>query len=88
MVSVEPVMRFTDDFPVELIDVHPKFVAIGYDNYGNSLPEPRLETAEALCRILEDAKIRVHRKTIREPKGLLEPTFLERLIKWKTVGAL
>lgn len=77
MLSVEPVMKSTDDFPFEVIDAKPKLIALGYDNYRNNLPEPRLATAEATCRIIEDAGIMVYRKTMREANPPLEPLLSE-----------
>lgn len=66
MISVEPVMLFSDEFPFKIIEAHPEFVAVGYDNYNHNLTEPHLSTTEALCRIVEDAGITVYRKTLRE----------------------
>lgn len=68
-VSIEPIMDFDlDVFSNWLLDVFPKLmmVAIGYDNYGNNLPEPSLEKTTALIRKLENANIKVIRKTLRE----------------------
>ena len=67
MISVEPVLDFTDDYPFKIIEAHPDFIAVGYDNYNHNLPEPRLSLTEALARIVEDAKITVYRKTMRHP---------------------
>jgi hypothetical protein len=49
-------------------EIQPATVYIGYDNYGNGLPEPSLaktlELAERLSKFT-----RVRRKTLREPVG-------------------
>jgi DNA repair photolyase len=66
MVSVEPIMRFSDDFPADLVAMCPQFVAVGYDNYNNGLVEPELTEVEALIALLESWKIKVYRKTLRE----------------------
>jgi hypothetical protein len=66
MLSIEPIMKFTDVFPALILAIKPKFVAIGYDNYGNNLPEPSLAETEQLITTLKKAGITVYRKTIRE----------------------
>ena len=66
MVSVEPIMKFTDRFPYEVVSIAPKFVAVGYDNYHNGLPEPSLSETEGLISVCEDFGIQVYRKTLRE----------------------
>jgi protein gp37 len=67
MVSVEPVMAFTDSFPYSLVSIKPDFVAVGYDNYHNGLPEPPLGKVQDLIAVLTDWKIKVYEKTLREP---------------------
>ena len=66
-VSIEPIMRFSDDFIKYLLSIKPEFVAVGYDNYKNGLDEPTLERTEELINTLEAVGIKVYRKTIREP---------------------
>jgi len=66
MVSIEPILNFSLDSLVEWIrEIQPEFVYIGYDNYANRLPEPRLEKTlkliSALCEFTE-----VRGKTIRK----------------------
>lgn len=66
-VSVEPIMRFSERFADDIIRIKPEFVAVGYDNYGNNLDEPRLAETEALISKLEKVGIKVYRKKMREP---------------------
>jgi DNA repair photolyase len=66
MVSVEPVMDFTPDFPTDLLYMGLEFVAIGYDNYSNGLDEPELQDVEAMIHSFENRGIKVYRKTLRE----------------------
>lgn len=66
MISIEPIMRFSDDFETSLIDCQLEFVAVGYDNYNNGLDEPYLKDTEFLIAGLEQVGIKVYRKTIRE----------------------
>lgn len=67
MVSVEPIMKFSPEFIRELLRIQPEFVAVGYDNYHNNLPEPRLGTTQALISTLQTFGIKVYEKTLREP---------------------
>jgi protein gp37 len=67
MVSIEPIMDFDLESFVDMIcAINPDFVAIGYDNYRNNLPEPKLEKTMKLIKILEDKGITVYTKTLRE----------------------
>ena len=74
MVSIEPIMKFTDTFPFLIEAIRPRFVAVGYDNYGNKLIEPTLAETEALIKYLEKAGITVYRKTLREANKQKELT--------------
>ena len=65
-VSIEPIMKFTPNFRDHIAEIKPDFVAVGYDNYSNALPEPELVETEELIRDLADNGIEVYRKTIRE----------------------
>ena len=49
MISVEPVMKFTEDFGKRLEDTQPGIVYIGVDSGGNGLPEP---TRDELARLI------------------------------------
>lgn len=67
MVSVEPVQDFNlDYFAGLIIQIRPEFVAVGYDNYDNKLPEPSLAKTMQLIDRLEKAGITVYSKTLRE----------------------
>jgi protein gp37 len=66
MVSIEPIMTYTEAFLYELLAIKPEFVAVGYDNYNNGLPEPHLAKTMGLIMCLENNGIRVYRKTLRE----------------------
>jgi DNA repair photolyase len=67
MLSIEPIMKFDPvRFPLWIAKIKPQFVAVGYDNYGNKLPEPCLAKTMGLIVALEQAGIKVYRKTLRE----------------------
>jgi DNA repair photolyase len=67
MLAIEPILQFCENNFFEwILKVKPKFVAVGYDNYGNHLPEPSLEQTLRLIRGLESEGITVFRKTLRE----------------------
>ena len=65
-VSIEPIMKFTHNFRNHIVWIKPDFVAIGYDNYNNGLPEPSLEETEELINDISNSGIKVYRKTIRD----------------------
>jgi len=76
MVSIEPILDFDlGSFMGYLMDVSPDFVVVGYDNYGNRLPEPSLEKTSHLIERLERFTT-VYRKTLRkawyEKGGLID----------------
>ena len=57
-------MKFSNYFPKRIKNVEPRFVYVGYDNYGCKLPEPRL--SETLWLIDELKRFTtVRTKTIR-----------------------
>jgi len=64
-ISIEPIMKFTPEFEKEIRKIEPWAVAVGYDNYSNGLPEPRMAATEYLISQLETFTT-VYRKTIRE----------------------
>jgi protein gp37 len=68
MVSIEPIMNYTETFLYKLLAIKPEFVAVGYDNYNNNLPEPHLAKTMGLIMCLEQEGIKVYRKTLREKK--------------------
>jgi hypothetical protein len=66
-ISVEPVMDFDPQtFTRWILEIKPRWVAIGYDNYHNHLPEPHRYNVESLIMELETQGITVFRKTMRE----------------------
>ena len=66
MISIEPILYFTDFFAYSIIDIEPAFVYVGYDNYGNKLPEPPLYRTLRLIGILRSHGITVYTKTLRK----------------------
>ena len=72
MLSIEPIMQFTPDFITWRRYIHPKFVAVGYDNYNHGLPEPSLKATMQLIEAIENFGITVYRKTLREPVLLIQ----------------
>ena len=54
MVSIEPIMEFSDCFIDRLARVKPEFVYVGYDNYNNNLPEPSIEKVDQLISKLRE----------------------------------
>jgi len=64
-ISIEPVLDFDVELFVQWLKrIAPWAVAVGYDNYGNKLPEPPLRKVEELINHVEKFT-RVYRKTIR-----------------------
>ena len=65
-VSIEPILDFDlNVLPQRIELVKPQFVYIGYDNWGNNLPEPTLEKTKELIKALERfTEVRI--KTLRE----------------------
>jgi len=67
MISIEPILQFNfKTFLADIAAISPEFVAVGYDNYGNRLPEPSLKETLSLIDALEGMGIKVYRKTLRE----------------------
>jgi len=65
LVSIEPILDFTDRFDREIAEIKPVTVYVGYDNYGNRLPEPPLQKTVSLIKFLEARGIEVRTKTLR-----------------------
>ena len=65
-ISIEPVLEFDlNVLPQRIELVKPQFIYIGYDNWGNNLPEPALEKTKELIKALEQfTEVRI--KTLRE----------------------
>jgi protein gp37 len=85
MVSIEPIMAFTDSFPYSVVSMKPDFVAVGYDNYNHGLAEPDLTQTQDLISVLEEWQIKVYRKTLRE-RLTLQEICLGTPIKKSSVG--
>jgi len=64
-VSVEPVLKFTPEFPEKIRLVRPWGVAVGYDNYNHRLPEPPLAEVKSLMGCVGGFS-KVYVKTVRE----------------------
>lgn len=68
-VSIEPVMEFDlAIFTTWLKNIAPKVVYIGYDNYGNNLPEPALIKVQQFISVISSFT-EVRTKTLRERCG-------------------
>jgi DNA repair photolyase len=69
-ISVEPIMEFDRDelLPVLSLLRPSDGVAVGYDNYGNGLPEPSLANTMDLIASLRARRITVFEKTLREAR--------------------
>jgi len=66
MVTIEPIMKFTEYFGSQIINLHPEIVYIGYDSKNNHLPEPTLAETHQLIDQLRGAGIDVREKLIRK----------------------
>jgi hypothetical protein len=68
--------KYNDEYSTcganSVVSMKPEFVAVGYDNYGNCLTEPDLEQTLDLIAVLEEWKIKVYRKTLRNRNTLEE----------------
>jgi protein gp37 len=70
-ISIEPIMEFNRDIFLPMLSyIHPWAVAIGYNNYKNKLPEPRLAKTRELIKALRARGITVYEKTLREAWNL------------------
>ena len=76
-VSVEPILKFTQDFAKKLVQLKPEAIAVGYDNYTNNLPEPMMKETQGLISDLETDGVRVYRKTIRAAWNEFDDTEVE-----------
>jgi DNA repair photolyase len=65
MVSIEPILDFTDRFVDAIVSINPILIYIGYDNYNNRLPEPPQRKTLSLIRELQKRGLIVRKKTIR-----------------------
>ena len=67
-VVVEPILDFDPEFADWMTEIKPETVYVGYDNYGNKLPEPELSKTQALVDELR-------KKTQVEVMGLRKAWF-------------
>lgn len=59
-VSIEPIMDFDlDIFTRWILDIYPKIVEVGADNYGYGLPEPSSDKIKMLIKSMEQSGIEV-----------------------------
>ncbi|MCD6470388.1 hypothetical protein J7L29_06275, partial [Candidatus Bathyarchaeota archaeon] len=64
-IVIEPILDFDELFIEWIYELSPKIVYIGYDNYGNKLPEPKLAKTQILLEALKEiTDLRI--KTIRK----------------------
>jgi len=64
-ISIEPILKFTDDFSEKIREIKPFMVYVGYDNYRNKLPEPSIDETRKLISELSKFT-NVYEKTIRK----------------------
>ncbi|MEM1602036.1 MAG: DUF5131 family protein [Candidatus Bathyarchaeia archaeon] len=64
-VVIEPILDFDEEFIDWIYNISPEIVYVGYDNYGNRLPEPKLEKTRILLEALEGITA-LRPKTIRK----------------------
>jgi len=65
-VAIEPILDFNPTrLRSWLEDISPEFVAIGYDNHRHKLPEPAIKKTQEFIESLEDAGLKVLKKTLR-----------------------
>lgn len=62
MISVEPIMLFTETLSRWITGLSPEFIAVGADSGGNDLKEPSADIIEELIRQVEKKGIHVFRK--------------------------
>ncbi len=63
--SIEPILDFSPRFVEEIEEINPFAVYIGYDNYGNRLPEPRLDKTLSLIKELRERGFLILKGTLR-----------------------
>lgn len=49
-IVIEPLLDFDPEFVKRINEIQPEIVYIGYDNYNNKLPEPKLSKAKMLVK--------------------------------------
>ncbi|MEM3070341.1 MAG: DUF5131 family protein [Candidatus Bathyarchaeia archaeon] len=69
VVVVEPILDFDAEFIDWICEISPKMVYVGYDNYNNNLPEPKLAKTRMLLEALNsltDLRVKTIRKAWHE----------------------
>ena len=64
-IVIEPILDFDEEFIDWIYDISPIIVYVGYDNYGNNLPEPKIEKTQILLEALNgitDLRVKSMRK--------------------------
>lgn len=69
VISIEPVIRFSENFANEMVSLNPWLVYYGHDNYNNNLPEPDIKSEITFLKELDRAGIHVILKTV--PRAVL-----------------
>jgi len=64
IVTVEPILQFSDGLKRWIFQINPEAVYVGYDNHNCKLPEPTLNETKVLIRDLSEF-LEVRTKTIR-----------------------
>ncbi|MEM1586948.1 MAG: DUF5131 family protein [Candidatus Bathyarchaeia archaeon] len=64
-IVIEPILDFDEEFIDWIYEINPRIVYVGYDNYGNRLPEPKLTKTEILLEALAQTTD-LRPKTIRK----------------------
>jgi len=65
-VSIEPIMDFDEEIFLNwLSKIEPKFVSIGYDNYGFKLPDPPIEKTLKFIEDLDEIGILIEIKNLK-----------------------
>jgi len=81
MIAIEPIMKFDNNFALELKEIMPTFIVIGKDNYNNNLPEPYDEEILELIKKLKQYKMKIilkgRIKWIENKLGLFAPKKLD-----------
>jgi DNA repair photolyase len=65
-VVVEPILDFDPEFVDWIKEIKPEMVYVGYDNYNNRLPEPKLSKTQELIDELQRTGIQVEARNLRK----------------------
>jgi len=64
IISIEPVIKFSQGFAEKIISLDPRLVYYGHDNYRNNLPEPDVKSEITFLKELDRAGLHVILKTV------------------------